>query len=187
MSVTSTRLVIVLLSACAAGARAPEPAPTAATSAPASPSAPAPTLAAGGAHTPVTVVLERVGGAPTAGGQVHLRAHVQRHGGWAVPITIDVVVPAGAVAARRGAARRVLAADPTPGDTAIDLDLAIPAGVPVDDLVVIASARVPGAGFHAEARYRFDRAAPAPVMPPRTGPSLRTGKANFGPSTPLAP
>jgi hypothetical protein len=178
-------LVAVVMAACAGGARPPQP-----EASPPPPSEPGPAVGRDGPQTPVTVTVEAVSGAPAAGGRVLLRAHVIRHGAWAAPIAVDFRLPAGVTPASGALAAThvALPADATPGEGTVDLEIAIGgAAVPVDDVVVIAESQVAGGGFHAEARYRFGRAAPKANATPPSGPDVRSSKGDLGPATPLKP
>jgi hypothetical protein len=54
--------------------------------------------------------------------------------------------------------------------------------VPSEDVVVTLDAQGVGAGYHAELRYRFGRAAPAQQAAITTGPSVRVGQRELGPA-----
>jgi len=136
-----------------------------------------------GARVPVTVSLEVVQGAPKAGGHLVLRAHVTRHGAWRGPIAVSFQLPSGATLSK-GALHHQLAASNAAGEDTRELELAIGA-VPAGDVVVIAESKLPGGGFHAEARYRFGRVAAAPTAPRTDGPHLRTPRGDLGASVSL--
>jgi hypothetical protein len=69
-------------------------------------------------------------------------------------------------------------------EEALDLEIQLDR-VPVDDLLIVADSQASEGGVHAQARYRFGRLEPRPSIPTRTGPELKTGKANFGRAVPI--
>jgi hypothetical protein len=131
-------------------------------------------------RAPVTVAIDVEEGEPVAGARMAFRARVQMHGAWSAPIAVEFHVPRGALIAA-GAPQAVVGAG---GDgPRLELELL---EVPAEDLVLVARSTAEGAGFHAEARYRFGRPAPVKRGPDRPGPSLRspTG-ADLGPPVPM--
>jgi hypothetical protein len=75
----------------------------------------------------------------------------------------------------------VIPADPTPGVTTLDFAFRIDR-VPADDLVAIVDSQSAGGGVHAEKRFRFGRPDPVLQVPRKTGPSLKIGGRDYGPS-----
>jgi hypothetical protein len=168
--------VVVLLAACSA-APAPEPVARLAR-------APAPALAPAPARNPrapVVVAVEVVSGAPIAGTRMTLHARVDRRAPWTGPIAVEFRLPAGV---RRTAGTGATVVSGTADGPDVEIELAT---VPSDDLVVAASSTMVGAGFHAEARYRFGRPEPVITGPARTGPSTQVNGVDLGPSIPMQP
>lgn len=113
-------------------------------------------------RAPATLALEVVSGEPLPGTRMELRARLDKHGVWDAPVTMDVRVPAGA---------RLLRQSAVSGESTFEIELTT---VPVEDLVVVADSQTEGAGFHAEARYRFGRPEPVKSGPAREGDSVTT-------------
>jgi hypothetical protein len=114
---------------------------------------------------PVTARIEVVGGEPGPGEHMRFRAHLDKHGTWDAPIAVEFRVPVGASVVG-GVERGTVSGGETP-----ELELMLDR-VPDGDLVLVASSQTEAAGFHAEARYRFGRAAPVKSGPDKSGPPM---------------
>lgn len=125
-------------------------------------------------RAPATLAVEVVSGEPLPGTRMELRATLARHGVWDAPVTLDVRVPPGA---------RLVGRSAVEGGTTFEVELV---SVPVEDLVVTADSQTAGAGFHAEARYRFGRPEPVKSGPRRDGEHVTTpGGADLGQPVPM--
>jgi hypothetical protein len=137
-----------------------------------------------GPRAPMTVAIDVMKGSPSAGATLALRAHVLHVSTWTAPIDLEINLPRG-VSLTRGAQRFTVTPSSGRGAEQIDFEIQLSAVVPLTDLVVVAAHQSRGAGVHAEARYRFGRAAPLPHAPARSGPELTTKKAKLGRAVPL--
>lgn len=140
-----------------------------------------------GAQPPVTVAIDVMKGAPVAGATLALRAHVFHPPTWTAPIDLEIRLPPGATLAS-GSERATLT--PSAGRTVedIDFEVQLAAGVPPDDIVVVAAHQSKATGVHAEGRYRFGRPEPLHPVPERSGPELTTPRGgSLGHAVPLQP
>jgi hypothetical protein len=133
--------------------------------------------------SPATLTVRPMGTPATIGGPLRLHAEVVRHGSWPYPIDLEFHLPAG-ITPVAGSARTRLAQATSPGVSAADLDLDVPA-IPLADVVVTADSQGPGAGFHAEARYRFGRPEPSVMLPAANGPRIVTPLGDLGRAVPI--
>lgn len=99
------------------------------------------------------------------------------------PFTVRVEVPAGAKVTHGRTSFTVL-----PNTEALtvteELTFAYEA-TPADDAMLLVDADTGAMGFHFKVPWRFGRPAPAELQPKLTGPALKKGDRNFGPSIPL--
>jgi len=138
-----------------------------------------PVVAEGRARPPVQLSWKEV---ELGANQVSLIAQVQR-APLTFPIEVSVALPDGATLTE-GRAKFTLApnAELTTDVEAITVSFA---KTPATDLELHADGEVPEMGIHAVVAYRFGRPPPLqPVVKP-SGPDLKVGDKNLGPSIPI--
>jgi hypothetical protein len=164
---TPMRLLLTLaFTACSASSATREPQPPQPPQPPQAPS------------VPVTAAIDVVDGAPARGARMVFRARLDRHGVWNAPISVEFVVPRGAVVV--GGKTQALVANETDAPPTIELMLA---EVPAEDLLLVARSQVEGAGFTAKVSYAFGRPTPPKTGPDKSGPSLTSPTGvDLGPS-----
>ena len=169
MKISISLVVVFLVTSCAktpvAESAAPSPAPL-----------------AEGPRAPLVVIWSEK---ELAAHSATLEARVEYRGRFTLPVHLAVKVPAGATLVS-GPAELELPAQETATTVATEYKLSF-ASVPAGDLLLVADARGEASGVHAENVYRFGRPAPAPVVPNATGPSVKLGGHDLGPSIPLPP
>jgi hypothetical protein len=117
------------------------------------------------------------------GGTLRVSAVVTRKAKFRVPIDVQVNVPEG-LRLVSGETSFQLGADLQPGETVAALEFTYTT-IPQGDLQLVASASGPGMGVRAADAYRFGRPEPVPPRPQATGPAVKVGNVNLGPSIPL--
>lgn len=127
---------------------------------------------------PVTAAIDVVDGAPARGAHMVFRARLDRHGVWNAPISVEFVVPRGAVVV--GGKTQALVASEADAPPTLELQLT---EVPADDLLLVARSQVEGAGFTAKVSYTFGRPKEPRTGPDKSGPSLTSPTGvDLGPS-----
>jgi hypothetical protein len=114
------------------------------------------------------------------GGALQITARIDRLAPLRFPLNVSVRIPDGMALVRGPRAFTVSASDSTgTTDTAYRFRYG---KVPADDLVLVADVQNQSFGIHAEDHYRFDRPPPVQARPVASGPHLRIGSNDFGPS-----
>lgn len=116
-------------------------------------------------------------------GRVTLTARVERFAPMAVPLAVTVAVPA-SVRVLQGKTSYLVPASDGAATNEAEFVFAFDAA-PSDDIVLTADVQTPSFGVHATDAYRFGRPAPVGPMPKATGPHLKIGERDFGPTVPL--
>ncbi len=132
------------------------------------------------ALSPVRVTWEEVSRTDT---EAVVLAKVERVLAMDLPFTLSVDVPAGATVAS-GRTRLTL----LPNTEAVTVTEKITftfEATPVGDAVLGLDGDTGAMGFHFKVPYRFGRAPPPELAPAATGPAVKKGDKNFGPSIPL--
>lgn len=140
----------------------------------------APTPAADRAQLPVRVTWEERSRAPN---EAVVLVKLERLVPIDTPFTVQVDVPADAKVTH-GRTSFTVVPNAEPVVVTEELTFAY-AATPTGDALLRVDADTGAMGFHFKAPYRFGRPAPAEVQPKLTGPALKKGDRNFGPSIPL--
>jgi hypothetical protein len=112
-----------------------------------------------------------------------VRATVERVVGLDMPFAVEVRLPAG-VAVKRGRTAFTLLPNVEAVTVSEELELTWEE-TPVTDALLAVDGETGVLAFHFKVPYRFGRAEPPVVAPAATGPHLRVGDRDFGPSIPL--
>lgn len=112
-----------------------------------------------------------------------VRAEVERVLGMAMPFTVTIELPPG-VTASRGRTSFTLSPNAEASVIAEELELTFQT-VPTEDAVLKVDGETGVMGYHFKVPYRFGRPEPVVEAPKATGPRLRMGERDFGPSIPL--
>lgn len=180
---TLTRVLIAIVAAGACGQERHQVPTT--TPQPSNASAPEGTVQPmrDGPQAPVTITVEPTRGSPSPGATIELRARIRSVASWRLPISVEVKLPTGATLIA-GDQRVTLQPTARRTEEAVEFSIRL-RDVPTDDLIVVADSQSSDGGVHAEAHYRFGRQEPQPVVPVRSGPEVKTSKANFGRAVPI--
>jgi hypothetical protein len=120
-----------------------------------------------------------------ANGSLKVEAVLERRVTLRTPVTVQIEVPAG-LQLVSGQTALEIPAGAAPGSTSLPLEFRY-AGTPPDDLRLVADSAGAKLGVHAVASYRFGRPEPAQARPTPSGPSLKAGGLDLGPSVQIKP
>jgi len=118
-----------------------------------------------------------------AGGRLVVDAVVLRRAQLRFPVSIRVQIPAG-LTLMSGPAKFEVPVDGQTGESVTRLEFSYQGAPPSGDLELVGDAVDPGVGIHATDSYRFGRKVDV-KRPEPTGPNVKIGDKDLGPSVPI--